>query len=113
MSQRRLAALVLLILLPGGCADDGGPEAREAAPTDLTCEEWVIGISDYAEDAKGSPTLEEALAPHVPDGAAADVIDQSRSRATAVVRRDAEVIAKVEARRTRRGWLVDTVERCQ
>jgi len=118
-----LVAAVLLV----GCGGSDGPVAKDPAPTSGSagsrlpphwpstgCDTRSTSQIDYAMDARGSRTREEALARYVPDGASV-VRETRRAHREArwlVVDEDNVIIRAVAVFDGGNGWLVSSVEEC-
>jgi hypothetical protein len=123
-----LAALVGLAALASGCggddpvpvAEDRGPAAEPAPEPDKPswpeegCDVRSHLTQDFVEGAKGADTLEDALAPYVPEGGR--VVEEPekphRERRWLAVDADNRIVAAVGAFDGGKGWLVSTVEEC-
>lgn len=116
MPRTRLLALATIaVLWAGGCAQSSPagsssglraskatqsgegtgsatPRAKDEPPEPLTCEDWVVGIADFAPGAKGRVTtiLEATRTTEVIDHEANDQVQQIG--ATTHIVRDGEVI---------------------
>ena len=120
-------ALLVAAALLAGCGGSDSPVAKDPAPStgaastglpphwpSTGCDTRSTSQIDYAMDAPGSRTRQEALARYVPDGAS--VIQEPRhphrEARWLVVDENNVIIRAVSVIQGGHGWLVDSVEQC-
>jgi len=133
--RQRFGVVVAVLAVPlvlAGCGGSDTPAARDSAPTSGPsspgasgpaaaphwpaegCETRSTSQIDYAMDARGSRTPEEAVARYVPEGHSAVKEPRAahRSARWLVVDQDNVILRAVSVIHLGEGWLVNSVEQC-